>query len=182
VTLPRWHEEPIQKSHRRQEFDCGDDDMNHFLRRYARQVHELRAAMTFCAIDNEDAGRLLGFYTVTPTSVGIQYIPLSMTKGLGRHDVGGYKLARIATDTRVAGHGLGGQLLSAAALRCLRASREVGVRFMFIDAKNDRAAKWYSSYGAVPLANHPLTLAILLETFVEGLSGKGLFERPGDDQ
>jgi hypothetical protein len=53
---------------------------------------------------------------------------------------------------------------------------------MFIDAKNDRAAQWYSSYGAVPLANHPLTLAILLETFVEGLSGKGLFERPGDDQ
>ena len=138
--------------------------------------------MTFCAIDNKDAGRVLGFYTVTPTSVGIQNIPPSMTKGLARHDVGGYRLARIATDMRVAGQGLGGQLLSTAALRCLRASREVGGRLMYIDAKNDRAAQWYSSYGAEPLANHPLTLAILLETFVEGLSVKGLFERPGDDQ
>lgn len=182
MTLPRWHEEPIQKSHRRQEFDCGDEDLNQFLRRYARQGHEKHAAKTFCAIDNADAGRVLGFYTVTPGSVGMQNIPPSMTSGLARHDVGGYRLARIATDIRVAGHGLGGQLLAAAALRCLRASHEVGGHLMYIDAKNDRAARWYSSYGAEPLANHPLTLVILLETFAEDLEARGLFERTADDQ
>lgn len=138
--------------------------------------------MTFCAVDDADPGRVLGFYTVTPASVGIESIPPVMTKGLARHDVGGYKLARIATDISVAGQGLGGQLLSAAALRCLRVAHEVGGRLMYIDAKNDRAASWYASYGAEPLANHPLSLVIRLETFVEDLRAKGYLEPQGDNQ
>jgi len=182
VTLPRWHEEPIQKSHRRQEFDCGDDGMNQFLRRFARQGHVNLAAMTFCAIDDADPDRVLGFYTVTPASVGIQHIPPALTKGFARHDVGGYKLARIATDVSVAGKGLGGQLLAAAALRCLRAAHQAGGPLMYIDAKNDRAARWYASYGAEPLANHPLSLVIRLETFAEDLRAKGYFELKVDNQ
>ena len=179
MTLPGWHEEPIQKSHRREEFDCGDEDMNRFLRHFARQGHELHTAKTYCAIDNSDPGHVLGFYTLTTASVGIQLIPPSLTKGLARHDVGGYKLARIATDTHVAGQGLGGQLLSAAALRCLRASHEVGGHVLYIDAKSDRAAQWYASYGAEPLANHQLTLIIKLEDFVSGLMAKGLLPSNG---
>jgi len=35
MTLPSWHEEPIAKSHRREEFDCGDAKMNEFLLRFA---------------------------------------------------------------------------------------------------------------------------------------------------
>ena len=50
----------------RDEFDCGDEDMNRFLRRYARQGHEQHSAMTFCAIDDANPGRVLGFYTLTP--------------------------------------------------------------------------------------------------------------------
>jgi GNAT superfamily N-acetyltransferase len=49
-----------------------------------------------------------------------------MTRGLARHDVPGFKLARLATDRAVAGQGLGGQLLAAAALRCLRLAGEGG--------------------------------------------------------
>ena len=36
---------------------------------------------------------------------------------------------------------------------------------LIIDAKNDRAAKWYASYGAVPLNNRSLTLVMSLATF-----------------
>jgi len=140
VILPAWHEEPITKSHHRREFDCGDEDMNRFLHRYACQSHELHAAKTFCAIDDSDPGRILGFYTVAPAAVEYEQVPSSLTKGLARHDVGGYKLARIAVDVQVAGLGLGGQLLAAAALRYLRAAQEVGGTLLLIDAKNERAA------------------------------------------
>jgi hypothetical protein len=155
--------------------------MNRFIHRFARQGHELHTAKTYCAIDNSDPGHVLGFYTLTTASVSIQLIPPSLTKGLARHDVGGYKLARIATDIHVAGQGLGGQLLSAAALRCLRASYEVGGHVLYIDAKNDRAAQWYASYGAEPLENHPLMLIIKLEDFVSDLMAKGLLTSNGDD-
>lgn len=174
MTLPAWHEEPIAKSHHRQAFDCGDAQMNEFLHRYARQSHEQNALKTFCAIADAEPRRILGFYTIAPSAVAHQEVPETMTKGLARHDVAGFKLARIATDLTVAGQGLGGLLLAAAALRCLRIAGEVGGVLLVIDAKNERAANWYTSYGAEPLRGKPLTLVMPLATFADSLQARGL--------
>ena len=111
MTLPAWHEEPISKSHNRKGFDCGDAEMNDFLRRYARQSHEQNASKTFCAIDHAIPNRVLGFYTITPSAVAYHDVPTSMAKGLAQHEVAGFKLARIASDVTIAGQGFGGQLL-----------------------------------------------------------------------
>lgn len=174
MTLPAWSEEAIAKSHDRQSFDCGDPAMNDFFRRYARQSHEQNASKTFCAIDASMPGRVLGFYTVAPASVMYASVPASMTKRLAQHEIAGFKLARIATDMSVAGHGLGGQLLAAAALRCLRIATEAGGVLLIIDAKSERAAKWYAGYGAEPLENQPLTLVMPLATFAADLKARGL--------
>ena len=32
-----WNFVPIQKKHKRSEFDCGNDELNRYLSRYARQ-------------------------------------------------------------------------------------------------------------------------------------------------
>jgi hypothetical protein len=174
MTLPAWKEEAIAKSHDRQSFDCGDPAMNDFFRRYARQSHEQNASKTFCAIDVFIPNRVLGFYTVAPSAVAHEGVPASMTRGLAQHEVSGFKLARIATDVTVASQGLGGQLLAAAALRCLRIVSEAGGVLLIIDAKGARAAQWYASYGAEPLENRPLTLVMPLATFAAGLKAKGL--------
>lgn len=174
MTLPTWREEAIAKPHDRQSFDCGDPAMNDFLRRYARQSHEQNASKTFCAIDIAIPNRILGFYTIAPSAVAQEAVPASMTKRLAQHEVAGFKLARIATDVTVAGQGLGGQLLAAAALRCLRVAAEAGGVLLIIDAKDERAAQWYASYGAEPLEKRPLTLVMPLATFVADLKAKNL--------
>lgn len=174
MTLPAWREEAISKSHDRASFDCGDPGMNDFFRRYARQSHEQNASKTFCAIDVATPNRVLGFYTVAPSAVAHESVPASMTKGLAQHEVAGFKLARIAVDISVAGQGLGGQLLAAVALRCLRIVAEAGGVLLIIDAKDDRAARWYASYGAEPLEKRPLKLVMPLATFAADLQGKGL--------
>ncbi len=117
---------------------------------------------------------MLGFYTVTPSSIAYDQVPAPMRQGLAQHDVSGFKLARVATDTSAAGQGLGGQLLATAALRCLRAAKEAGGVLLIIDAKNERAARWYTGYGAEALIRSPLTLVMPLATFAAGLKGKGL--------
>ena len=45
---------------------------------------------------------------------------------------------------------------------------------MMIDAKCERAAKWYASYGAERLENRPLTSVMPLATFAADLKAKGL--------
>lgn len=173
MSVPAWHEEPVSKKHDRKSFDCGDPAMNDFLQRYARQSHESGAAKTFLAIDDRDNKSVLGFYSLAPGALAYADTPEMVRRGLARHEVPGFRLARIATSLRWQGQGVGGQLLAAAVRRCLRAASEVGGVVLIIDAKNDRAARWYASYGAVPLSNKPLTLVMPLATFVADLNAAG---------
>ncbi|MFO0701237.1 MAG: GNAT family N-acetyltransferase [Nitrospira sp.] len=173
MTIPAWHEEPIAKHHDRKVFDCGDAAMNEFLHRYARQSHDAGGAKTFLAIDNVDNTTVLGFYSLAPGALAYADTPEMVRRGLARHDVPGFRLARLATQLQLQGKGLGGQLLAAAGRRCLRAAANVGGVILIIDAKNDRAANWYAAYGAVPLANTPLTLVMSLVTFATELKATG---------
>jgi GNAT superfamily N-acetyltransferase len=165
MNLPAWHEEPVSKKHDRKSFDCGDPSMNDFFERYAPQSHESGAAKTFLAIHNADNKTIFGFYSLAPGALAYADTPETVRRSLARHDVPGFRLARIATDLRWQGQGLGGQLLAAAARRCLRVAAEVGGVVLIIDAKNGRAARWYTNYGAVALSNKPLTLVMSLANF-----------------
>ena len=168
-----WHEEPIQKTHDREAFDCGDEALNEFLCRYARKSHDLGGAKTFLAIDNRDNKTILGFYSLSPASVAYARTPEAVRRGLARHEVPGFRLARLAVHRKVQGQGLGSQLLLAAGRRCLLASAEVGGVVLVIDAKNERVAGWYGSFGALPLVDAPLSLLIPLATIKAALIAAG---------
>ncbi len=168
-----WHEDPISKQHDRSRFDCGDDALNRFLLRYARQSHEQGGAKTFLAIDDADNASILGFYTLSPASVSFQQTPRMISRGLGRHEVSVFRLGRLAVDRTVQRQGLGGQLLMAAGRRCLRVASEVGGVALLIDAKNERVAQWYAGYGALPLLDTPLSLLLPLKTIQNALAAAG---------
>ena len=171
--MTAWHHEAIDKKHDREAFDCGDQALNEFLRRYARKSHELGGAKTFLAIDNADNKTVLGFYSLCPASVAYGRAPEIIRRGLARSDVPGFRLARLAVDRRLQGEGLGGQLLLAAGRRCVLVSAEVGGVVLVIDAKNERVAGWYASYGAVPLLDAPLTLLLPLATIEAAIKKAG---------
>jgi GNAT superfamily N-acetyltransferase len=164
VPLPVWREEPIAKKHERKSFDCGEPALNEFLRDYARQSHERGALKTFAAIDEADGKTIHGYYSLSPASLEYARVPEIARRGLGRYDIGAFRLARLAVSVGAQGKGLGGQILLAAGRRCLRVADEVGGTIMLIDAKNERAAAWYESYGAMKLLDAPLSLVLPLET------------------
>jgi GNAT superfamily N-acetyltransferase len=173
--LTAWHEEPVNKKHDREAFDCGEEALNEFLRRHARKSHDLGGAKTFLAIDDADDKTILGFYSLSPCSVTYARTPEIVRRGLARHDVPGFRLARLAVDRALQGRGIGGQLLLAAGRRCLLASAEVGGVVLVIDAKNERAAGWYARYGAVPLLDAPLSLMLPLATIGAALKKAGKY-------
>lgn len=160
MPIPFWHEEPISRAHDRAAFDCGDATLNEFLRHHARKSHERGAAKTFLAINDGDVKKILGFYSIAPASVAYERTPLLIQRGLARHEVPVFRLARLGVDRSVQGQGLGGQLLLPAGRRCLLVASEVGGVALLIDAKNDRIAKWYAGYGAIQLIDRPLSLLL----------------------
>jgi GNAT superfamily N-acetyltransferase len=170
-----WHEEAITKKHDREAFDCGEPALNEFLRRYARKSHDLGGAKTFLAMDDTDGETILGFYSLSPASVDYARTPEIVRRGLARHDVPGFRLARLAVHRNLQGQGLGGQLLLAAGRRCLLAATEVDGVVLVIDAKSERVAGWYACYGAVPLLDAPLTLLMPLATIEAALKSAGKY-------
>jgi hypothetical protein len=173
MIVTAWHEEPIGKRHDRETFDCGETALNEFLQRYARRNHEMGGAKTFLAIDDAAGKAILGYYSLSPASIAYARTAELVRRGLGRYDVPAFQLARLAVDLKVPGQGLGGQLLLSAGKRCLLASAEVGGVAMLIDAKNAKVAKWYASYGALPLLDTPLSLLLPLSTVEAALKAAG---------
>ncbi|TCU20033.1 GNAT family N-acetyltransferase [Rhizobium sullae] len=167
--MTAWHEEAIGKHHDRKNFDCGNAVLNDFLQKYARQSHDQGGSKTFLAVSDDDSKSVFGFYSLAPTSIDPGKVPVTVRKGLGRHEVPGFRLTRLAVDRRQQSKGLGGQLMLAAGRRCLRAASEVGGAVLAIDAKNDRVAEWYKTYGAMPLVDSSLELVIPLATLAEAL-------------
>jgi GNAT superfamily N-acetyltransferase len=175
MNITAWHEEPISKRHNRDGFDCGEEALNDFLRRHARKSHDLGGAKTFLAIDGVDNETILGFYSLSPASVEYARTPEIVRRGLARYDVPAFRLARLGVDRNAQGRGLGGQLLLAAGKRCLLAAAEVGGVALLIDAKNERVAGWYASYGAVPMLDAPLSLLLPLMTIEAALKATGKY-------
>jgi GNAT superfamily N-acetyltransferase len=165
-----WREEAIARHHKREGFDCGSPALNEYLRRYARQNHESGGAKTFVAVPPEDRTSVLAYYSISPGAIEFARAPASLTKGLGRYEVPVYRLGRLAVSVAIQGRGLGADLLLAAGLRALSVAAQVGGVALAIDAKDKRAADWYTRFGALPLLDDPLKLVLPLATIAKSIA------------
>ncbi len=165
-----WREEAISRRHDRKNFDCGSQQLNEYLGRYAGQNHESGGAKTFVAVSPDDAARILGYYTIGPGAIEFAKVPAAITRRLGRYEVPVFRLARLAVGRSSQGSGLGGKLLLAAGRRALSVAAEVGWIALAIDAKSERAAEWYQRFGAVRLLDDPLKLVLPLKTIADALA------------
>jgi GNAT superfamily N-acetyltransferase len=170
-----WREEPIGRHHDRKSFDCSSHELNEYFNRYARQNHESGGAKTFVAVRPAAPARVLGFYAISPGAIEFARVPARLTRKLGRYDVPVFRLGRLAIDRSVQGQGLGGDLLMAAGERALAVAAEVGGVALAIDAKDEKAAKWYARFGALALLDDPLKLVLPLTTIADAIAtaGKG---------
>jgi GNAT superfamily N-acetyltransferase len=168
-----WREEPIGRHHARKSFDCGSPDLNEYLNRYARQNHESGGAKTFVAVSPAEPARVLGFYSISPGAIEFARLPANLSKRLGRYDVPVFRLGRLAIDRSVQGQGLGGDLLLAAGERALAVAAEVGGIALAIDAKDEKAARWYERFGALSLLDDPPKLILPLSVIADAIRTAG---------
>jgi GNAT superfamily N-acetyltransferase len=71
------------------------------------------------------------------------------------------------------GQGLGGDLLLAAGERALAVAAQVGGVALAIDAKDERAVRWYERFGALALLDHPLKLILPLSVIADAVTTAG---------
>jgi len=79
-------------------------------------------------------------------------------------------LGRLARSREFRGAGLGEILLMGALKKSLEHSRKIASLAVVVDAKDEKAAEFYRSYGFLDLPDHPQRLFIAMQT-VEELLG-----------
>ena len=110
--------EKLRRDHPIDGFDCGREELNRYLLRYAWQNQQAGAAQTYVGVVGEV---MVGYYTLAVGQVTLEDAPERLKKGLAKHPVPVMLLARLAIDRRWRqGQGVGKALLRDAMQRTLK--------------------------------------------------------------
>ena len=132
-------------------FDCGDDALNNYLKRHAWTNHQkISIGVSYVAADENAPLFVLGYFTLAMASVPRDAFPKKYVRGLPPYDLPLILLARLAVDRRFASRGIGLALISEAFHISLRVADEVGCRCIITDAYRNRV-NWYARYGFIPI-------------------------------
>ena len=149
--------ERLSKAHDRGTFDCGNADLNDFLKTKARKHAEQNVSVTWVAV-REGESRTLGYVTLTMGSVAFADASPEITKGLPRYPLPVLHVGRLGTDRSVQGKGIGSLLLRFAAEQAIDASRSMGVFGMELAAIDQAAYDYYVRRGFKPLTEDGMRL------------------------
>ena len=153
-----WRIEPLKQEHDRGRFDCGEAELDEYLRRYARQNQDSGIARTFVALGAAEPKRVIGYYSVAVGAIDRANLPAQAAKRFPGFPIPVARIGRLAVDRAMQHQGLGEDLMMDALQRTLRVAAEVGIVAVLIDAKHERAKRFYSRYEFEVLPDQPLTL------------------------
>ena len=141
-------------------FDCGQQELDQYLQRFALGNQKANSANTYVVCC---AGDVVGFYSLAVGSVAPSAAAPRVIKGLPQHPVPVMLLARLAVDRTHQGAGLGRALLKDALIRTARAADIAGIRALLVHAKDEDVRNWYLQWEFEPSATDPLHLYLLMK-------------------
>jgi ribosomal protein S18 acetylase RimI-like enzyme len=146
--------EPLSRRHDRGSFDCGNQDLNVFLKQFAGQNEERGLSRTF-VLAEVGAAQVTGYYSIASGAVGFQEMP---ERRLPRYPIPIVHLGRLAVDSRCQGQGLGEFLLMDAFRRAQLVSEQIGIYAVEVRAIDAAAREFYLKYGFTELRDDALHL------------------------
>jgi len=164
--LPDVIIELLEKSHDRNSFDCGNDELNSYLKTLARQHQDRGFSKTFVAVE-EGHKVVLGYVSLSMGNVVLQDADPSVYARLPKHPIPVLHVGRLATDRRHAGKGIGSMLLTHAADIAISASASMGVYALELDAIDAPAYQYYLRRGFLPLKSNTKRLYAPLATILQ---------------
>lgn len=163
---PVFRTQPLSTEHHREAFSCGVEALDRYLQRQAAQDVAKHVAAAFVAAP--DGHTIAGFYTLSAHTVNLADVPENIAKKLPRYaNIPATLLGRLAVSQAFRGQGIGDHLVMDAFRRVLAAVQEIGTALVVVDAKDDRARRFYLRHGFIPLRNAPNRLIYPVKTIAK---------------
>jgi GNAT superfamily N-acetyltransferase len=163
VTAP----EHIDAHHDSAAFDCGQPELDDWLRRRALGNEASGASRTYviCA-----EGRVVGYYALATGAIA-RAAATGRVRRQMPEPVPVMIIGRLAVDTRFQGRGLGRALLRDALLRTLHVAEHAGIRAVLLHATTAEAKRFYERAGFRESPLDPMTLMITIADVEKALAG-----------
>ena len=158
----------LRSEHELDAFDCGQDDLNRFLKRQAWASQQANSAQTYVVAIGPG---VRGYYSLVAGSVAHAAASERVRKGQARHPIPVVLLARLAVDQTMQGQGVGAALLKDALMRTAGAAGMIGARALLVHAKDERARSFYEHFGIEPSPTDPLHLFLVMKDLKARIRG-----------
>ena len=143
--------ERLQKHHDRDQFDCGEPALNHYLQKIARQAAEKHISTTYVACPSDHPHQVIGYCTIANFSV--QAAPQHPKYKNYHHPLPAVLLGRLGVTQDWKGKHIGEYLLIHAIGQTVVVAQTIGVIGLYVDPKYPGVIPFYEKYGfakAVP--------------------------------
>ena len=138
---------PLGGRHRLEDFECGEDSLDRYLRNEARRAQRSGESQTHVweAHDGESVG---AYFTIAPAVVSGRDVA---HKRRPTEQFPVLLLAKLALCTDLRGQRLGDQLILDVLGVILQAANLVGGRFIIVDAQNNKVLQRYQDWDYTPI-------------------------------
>lgn len=148
------------KKHDRKNFDCGVEALNLYLQRAANQDSKRSITRVHVMVEGK---RIIGFFTLSGHSVLRDNLPDGV-KISSYKDLPFLLLGRLAVDVEFQGRGYGDLLIYHAFKKTASIAEDAGILGIVVEAKDDKAASFYSGIGFMPLEASPQRMVLPIQT------------------
>ena len=153
--------EKLGHDHDLRRFECGNEALNIWLKRFAWTNVQNDSARVYVAHRRDQM--VVGYHALTAGSVSRGEAPERVGRGLAAHPIGVVVLGRLAVDHTEQGKGVGKALLQDALLRAEQAAETVGVRAVLVHAIDAAVRSFYLRFGFVPSPVDEMRLMLLMK-------------------
>lgn len=144
--------ELLNKKHNRNDFDCGKELLNSYLKNQAGQDVKRKLSACFVLTENE-TNLIKGYYTLANNSISLNCFSEQIQKKLPKSytSIPTTLLGRLAIDKKFQSQGIGRILLIDALKRSYDISKTMGSFGVAVDPIDDEAKSFYQKYGFIEL-------------------------------
>ena len=143
--MPRIRKEKLNRNHRREDFDCGVEELNTFIQQTARRQGERHLVRTTVLVHADQPANILAYYSTSPCEI-IAPPGVRAWKNYP-HPVPFLRMARLSVNLDAQGQGFGELALLSAIDDAATISRQfTAIGGLVVDAKDQQAADFYAQY------------------------------------
>lgn len=150
---------PLSKTIKREGFFCGRERIDNFFLRSSFEQHKRNQIRVHVAVEQApDGGDVaIGFCSLCVKTLGVRTFKFSerINRWFARHDeIPIVYLSMLGVSKSHCNRGVGSLLLGHALDICLKASKDIGIHGIALDAATDDLVAFYTKFGFVLLENN----------------------------